>query len=355
MTYPSRKWPANRFVASTLATGKPAFDQRRECVAYVLGVDGGGSQTTAVLADAGGRLVSVGRAQGSNHQGVGIEVAMLHVREAVEVALEQARIGLNALEYVQYGLAGADRDFAILRPGLAALPYGPWHLVSDAWQGLRAGTSDYVGVSLVCGSGTNAVGRNQKGLEVQVGGFGYLFGDTAGGRDLAHDGFRGAIRHWQRRGEATLLSQLIPAHLGMPDMEAVYNHFLYYDAVVPLDVALLVHQGARQGDSVSKELLRAMGRELGLACNAVMDQLGIDNEPMPVVLVGSVLQKGRSPILLGALQDTVRSRFEGTSFSMLDVPPVYGSVLLALDHLGRQPAPDARRTFEEWEEESYGR
>lgn len=60
-------------------------------------------------------------------------------------------------------------------------------IVSDAWYGLRSGTSDYVGVSLVYGFGTNAVGQNRDGLEVQVGGFGCLFGDTAGGRDLAHD------------------------------------------------------------------------------------------------------------------------------------------------------------------------
>lgn len=319
---------------------------------YVMGIDGGGSQTTAVMADESGCVVSIGRSEGANHQGIGMEGASQHLVEAVEGALSQAGVGRDGVDFFQYGLAGADRDrdFAILRDGLGRLPYGPWEVVSDAWEGLRAGTDDFVGVSVVCGSGTNAVGRNRRGHEVQVGGFGYLFGDTAGGRDLAHEGFRAAVRSWQRRGPATVLTDLIPARFGLRDMEQVYNHCLDNDTPIPLDLAILVHRAAEAGDVVAQGMLQYMGRELGLAANAVLDHLGIDDEPMPIVLVGSVVQKGQSRFLLNALEDTVLGRFDAAYLRMLDVPPVYGAVLLALDHLGRPVGLEARHTYQGWEE-----
>ena len=322
-------------------------------MSYVVGVDGGGSQTTAVVADLDGRLIAKGRAGGSNHQGPGIDEALRQVRRAVDAALDAAQVPASAVEFVQYGLAGADRprDFEILRPALATLPFADWDVVSDAWQGLRAGTDDYIGVSLVCGSGTNAIGRNAQGREVQVGGFGYVFGDFAGGHDVAVETFRAAVRSWQRREEATVLTERVAAYLGVPDMEAVYNKFLDEDLAVPLSLALVVHQAADAGDAVSQRILGQMGFELGLAANAVLDHLHVGSqESLPVVLVGSVLQKGKSPFLLEALDDTVKIRYPQVFLSQLDVPPVFGSVLLALDRLGREAAPSARETFKGWEE-----
>lgn len=322
-------------------------------MSYVVGVDGGGSQTTAVVADLDGRLVGKGHAGGSNHQGPGIEAALRQVQLAVDAALDAAQVSSSAVEFIQYGLAGADRprDFTILRPALATLPFAAWDVVSDAWQGLRAGTDDYIGVSLVCGSGTNAIGRNANGMEVQVGGFGYAFGDAAGGRDLAVETFRAAVRAWQRREEETTLTERVCAHLGLPDMEAVYNKFLDEDLSVPLSLALVVHQAADAGDAVSQRILGQMGFELGSAANAVLHHLDVKpQQSLPVVLVGSVLQKGKSPFLLEALEDTVKSRYPHVFLSQLDVPPVFGSVLLALDRIGRRAAPGARETFKGWEE-----
>lgn len=322
-------------------------------MSYIIGVDGGGSQTTAVVADLRGRLIARGRSAGANHQIIGMDLARTHIADAIETALHNASIGRHEIAFVVYGLAGADRerDFRILREGLAQLPFDEWDVVCDSWEGLRGGTDDYVGVSLVCGSGTNAVGRNRAGHEVQVGGFGYAFGDTAGGSHLSQATFRAAVRAYQGREEATRLSQAVPAHLGFADMDAVYNHFLDYDTTIPLSLSLVVHEQAASGDAVSQRILAEMGRELGLAANAVMAQLETrPDEELPIVLVGSVLQKGRSPFVLGALEETVHRRFSGAFLQQLDVPPVYGSVLLALDHLGRRPVAESRTTFQGWED-----
>lgn len=321
---------------------------------YIIGVDGGGSQTCAVLVDDLGRVLGIGRSGSANHQTVGLSKALKSIRTAIRSALTQAKVKSDAVTYVQYCLAGADRekDFEILRIGLSSLPYRSWGVVSDAWEGLRAGTEDNVGVSVVCGTGTNAIGRDPLGNQVQVGGFGYPFGDAAGGSFLAVEAFRAAVRDWEGRGSPTDLTKRVPELLALPDMEAVFNHFLDTEAHIPLDLAVVVHEAATAGDVVSQQLLATMGRELGWAAIAVLDRLGHWEglAEIPVILVGSVFQKGRSQFLLKAMAETVQSRFARARLKILDVAPVYGAVLLGWDHEMIAPAPQLKDELVQWED-----
>ncbi|MCY0899407.1 MAG: ATPase [Firmicutes bacterium] len=315
---------------------------------YVLGVDGGGSQTTAVVADELGFPLGWGKAGGANHQSVGIDQAIDQVWRAASDALRVAQLTPEAIALAHYGLAGADRphDFAILKPALQTLPFAVWDVTADAWIGLRAGTSDYVGVSLVCGSGTNAVGRDPAGHEVQIGGFGYAFGDTAGGHHLAVETFRAAVRAYQRRGPETLLTHWVPMHLGMSDMEAVYNTWLDTGRAIPLSLALVAHQAADAGDAVARRLLREMGEELGRAANAVLAHLDVWAGPIEVVLVGSIVQKGKHLEVLGGCELTIRQQYPQAVLRPLAEQPVYGAVLMALDAIKARPDPRAAQHYQ---------
>lgn len=316
---------------------------------YVAGVDGGGSQTSVVVVDEAGTIRGHGKAGSANHQLVGMDRAIASINEAIEAALAAAGVGASDLAFIQYGLAGADRppDFVSLHPALQALPYGPYALLSDAWEGLRAGTEDNVGVTLVCGSGTNAIGRNAQGESVQVGGFGYLFGDAAGGSYLAQETFRTAVRAFERRTAPTVLTQMVPKALGYASMQAMYDHMLDTEAEAPLELSLVVHAAAAAGDSAARAILATMGRELGLAALAVLAQLGgKDANPyLPIVLVGSVVQKGQSQDMLAAVQRTIDGHWPEGVIKVLDVAPVYGAVRLAMDRMGWGGAATMRAQF----------
>ncbi|MBW7462144.1 ATPase, partial [Paenibacillus sepulcri] len=121
----------------------------------------GNSKTFTVITDAEGRLIARGLAGCGNHQVPGIDTALANIIKSADMALEQAGLRYEDIAFVQYGLAGADRqkDFDILRPCLASLPFLKWDVVCDTYEGLRAGTKDNIGIVLVCGSGTNAAGR----------------------------------------------------------------------------------------------------------------------------------------------------------------------------------------------------
>lgn len=303
----------------------------------VMGVDGGGSQTTVAIVDDMGNCLALTQGEGANHQIIGAEEAFAHIDATVQRALQDAGLPPEAIAFVQYGLAGADRenDFEILRPGLMASPFPRWCLVSDAWQALRAGAEDNIGVALVCGSGANAVGRNRRGDTVQVGGFGYLFGDAAGGSYLAVEAFRAAVRAFEGREEPTVLTETVPRSLGYNGMQALYDAYLDDPPdEIPLSLTLTLHDAAHRNDHVAQAVLQAMGHEMGRTANAVIRRLGSLAEEfrIPIVLSGSVVQRGRSPFVLDPLVETIRSEFPTADLNVLRVLPVYGSVLLACDH-----------------------
>lgn len=141
------------------------------------------------------------------------------------------------------------------------------------------------------------------------------------------------------------LTRDVPAWYGFETMEQLVNDWLDRGVShVSPDLTLVLHRAGEAGDELAVRLLRNTGHELGLAAASVIIRLGgfaaFGNRPIPIVLTGSVLQKGRSPHLLGALEETLRDK-AGVPFKLVipKIEPVFGAVLLAMDRLGL-PAPE---------------
>jgi N-acetylglucosamine kinase-like BadF-type ATPase len=319
---------------------------------YIAGVDGGGSKTLAVVTDEDGRVLGSGKAGCGNHQMIGAEAAVAQLRQALHAALGQAGLAEEQLAFVQFGLAGADRRFDLdrLYPEISRQlgRLREWNVVCDTMEGLRCGSPSHTGVVLVCGSNTNAAGRNRMGQEVQVGGFNELYGDRAGGYYLAAQAFGRAIRSWEGREPYSALVDKIPAFLGFPDMGALVEKCLDDEIDrAPIELSLVVHEAAAEGDWLSIRLLEDMGKELGIAAAAVIRKLGgFPGETVPVVLTGSILQSGRSPILLTALSRELEAAGANFRLVLPGLPPVFGSVLLAMDRLGIEADEKTIANFE---------
>ena len=304
-------------------------------MSIVMGVDGGGSKTYTVITDEHGNQLGSGVSGCGNYQTIGIDKATENITESIETALKAAGIEYSDIDYVQYGLAGADRekDINIINEGLKTIPIENWGLVCDTMEGLRIGSDDYTGVVLVCGTGTNASGRNCLGEEIQIGGFGNFYGDWAGGGSMAQETFRAAVRSWELREKPTVLTEKVPRFFKLDSVSEMFNKFLDDDIYhVPAKLAEVLHEAADEGDDVAISILEKTGHELGLAASAVIKNLENFKSPIPVVLVGSVVQKGRNEYLLNALRKTVEKVHESIEIVIPEMEPVYGAVMLAMDH-----------------------
>ncbi len=309
-------------------------------MAYMLAVDGGGSKTTAVIVDDDGYVLGYGKSGCSNHQVCGKEVAFLSIETAVHQAIRMAGMESSDIIHGVFALAGLDRDkdYQIMDKIVQELSFFSYQLVPDTLAGLCMGSAGLTGIVLICGSGSNAFGRNSLGETIQIGGFGWLFGDSAGGRELAREAFRYAIRSYEGREQSSLLTSLVPRHMGYPSMESMIQEALDQGlADVPVTLAEVLHSAASHEDELANRILKEAGVELGKAGLAVyryMNQLGgfhPGTGKIPVVLVGSVLQKGKNPTLLNALKTTMQE--DHFSWILPEFDPVFGAVLYGWQHL----------------------
>ncbi|MGI6141374.1 MAG: N-acetylglucosamine kinase [Caldicoprobacterales bacterium] len=315
-------------------------------MSYYLGVDGGGSKTIAVVSDSKGQILGRGKSGCGNHQ-LNPETARRSITEAVETALKQAALEKSAITFALFGLAGADReeDFRILIPMISKLGFKKSEIVCDTVIGLRAGTIQPYGIVLVCGSGTNSYGVNRAGENLQVGGFGYVFGDFGGGYSLAEEVFRAVIRSWEGRGAKTKLTDATIRILGFNSVETMFNAFLNEKRNIPHELSRLLFD-VGSDDEVALSILKKQGTELGLAACAVIKRLCMEQDSFDVVLVGSILTRTDNQYLISVIEQTVKATAPRCTLRKLTVEPVMGSVLLAMERSGITVEDSVYKTLE---------
>lgn len=320
---------------------------------YYLGIDGGGSKTYALLCDEHGNVLGKGRSGNGNHQ-ISATEAAASIREASFAALAEAGLQLGDIKHAYLGLAGADRktDYDILHPMIRGIGFTNYTLSGDPMIGLRAGTGRPYGVALICGTGTNAAGRNPQGQHYQCGGFDYMYGDFGGGGSLNIEVFRTVIRAWDGRESPTLLTAPLLKLLGYEWVDDMYNDFLDHGKHVPLDAARLLFPAAAEGDAAALAILKHQGMELGKAAAAVIHKLGMENDTFDVVLVGSLLTRGDRGWIRGPISQAVQEAAPLAAVVTLSTEPVVGAVWSALESDGLTITSDIyekMRVFQDFE------
>ncbi|MBN2494381.1 MAG: hypothetical protein JXR96_07325 [Deltaproteobacteria bacterium] len=307
-------------------------------MAFVLGVDAGGTKTVAVIADERGEVHAVGRAGSANFQDCGTAGAASQIRLAVQRAA-QAGVDLDGLEAACYGVSGADRpkDFETVRAFVEPIARCPrLRLENDTLIALRAGTPDGVGLALVAGTGSNAIGRNAEGVTLQVGGLGSLSGDFGSASQLGKAAVVAAIQAEDGRGEPSSLGQRICERLDLERVEDIIE-LAFYDhrgPRLPLGaLAPLVFEAAAEGDRAALGILTQAGREVARAARVILDKLFADADRVVVVFGGSVFQRGACAHLVETIQRELLAHRPETRFVILGDEPVLGAVQFALDDL----------------------
>lgn len=315
----------------------------------VVGLDAGGTKTAAVLASLDGQVLARTSSGPGNYQAVGLDVA----REAYERALAPLQRVADErgdqIAAVAYGLSGVDRprDEERLRPMLMEITpdQAAWDVVNDTYLILRAGTDDGVGIAVVSGTGSNAVGTGADGRHARIGGLGADFGDDGSADDIGRGALRAAFRAEDGRGEPTALRDLIVDWCGLERLDDLVDRFIA-DTEQPLTLGMLaplVFRAARAGDEVALATLRAAGEALGHSARVVGRKLFEPGDAMPLVMGGSVLQRGRVDTMRQALMSHVTAWFPHVVPTLLEAPPLLGAPLLALDLMNADAGPAVRR------------
>ncbi|MDR5736910.1 MULTISPECIES: BadF/BadG/BcrA/BcrD ATPase family protein [unclassified Caballeronia] len=277
---------------------------------FLLGIDGGGSGTRVILADANG--VELARASGGpSGLGLGVERAWHAIGDACERAFEAAALPFDWRACsMGCGLAGVNNAqwlaaFLDIAPPLHALS-----VESDAYTTVIGAHAGEPGVVVALGTGSIAASLDEGGVCHIAGGYGFPSGDEASGAWL---GLR-AVVHLQQvldgRAPADDWSRALLALTGATDRDSLVvwlcaSNQTAYATLAPSVFEYRHHPAAAR-------LLEQAGREIELLV-AALDPAGTlpvalcgglaaPYEPFVPALVRERLRKPRADSVAGALE-----------------------------------------------------
>ncbi|MGY6163057.1 BadF/BadG/BcrA/BcrD ATPase family protein [Paraburkholderia strydomiana] len=249
---------------------------------FLIGVDGGGTGTRIVLADAHGRELAQA-ASGPSGLGLGVERAWQAIAAGCADAFAQAGAALDWSRCVLgCGLAGVNnRDwlaaFLAQAPALAGLA-----VESDAYTTLLGAHGSAYGVIVALGTGSVAAAADRDDGEFRtVSGYGFPSGDEASGAWL---GVR-AIVHAQHaldgRGPNDDLAQALLAHVGAHDRDELVLWLCEANQTAYASLARIVI--AHRAHPFAARLLGEAGLQIGKMI-AALDPSGA----LPIALCGGL-------------------------------------------------------------------
>lgn len=295
---------------------------------YFFGIDGGGTHTTAWLADENLSVLARVKAGPSNPVKVGTTNAQRELARAYRKALREARVRPSKLGGVCAGLAGGDSapiQRNMLQWMRQAIPAHTHLVTTDAAITLAAALGESQGIIVIAGTGSIAFGRDRQGGILRVGGWGNQFDDAGSGYDMGRKAIRAALRAHDGRGKTTSLAGAICRELQINRITEAVPMSLSPQKIAGLFP--LVQQEASAGDTIARRLCLEAAGNLAELATTIMTRLHWKRRAVPVVCSGGIFQS--SSLIRRAFTRRVHECAPLARVSLLKREPVEGALLLA--------------------------
>ena len=246
----------------------------------ILGIEGGGTKTDWVLlageADEH-KILSQGTLPASNLRLITDEAL---ARLFAVLPAEATHVG------VFLAGCGTGEDRARLR-GLAekAWPRAVLAIGSDRDSGLATAFGADDGIAVIAGTGAAVHGRRGERVE-KAGGWGQLLGDRGGGYDLAMQGLRLVLTHYDLNQRITPLAEEILRALALNRLQDLVGWAMQADKMSVARLAPAIFHAAKHGEPEMLATVQAGASVLADFTRAVAQRL--DFASAPVKLIGGL-------------------------------------------------------------------
>lgn len=317
---------------------------------YVVAADGGNTKTDLVVAAVDGTVLARVWGPGTRPSITGLDVTVADLVELTRRGIEAAGLPAERRPLIgSYYLANvdfADEEAAMFAALTSAGIADQLEIRNDTLAVLRAGSPSGWGIAIVGGAGINALGMHPDGRQERFLGIGDYSGDWGGGHALATAALGAAVRAGDGRGPATSLTDRLVAWFGAADRDNVDAIAIAADRGeiglgAMLSFAPEVFAAAVEGDAVAVGIVARFGDEVLDFIRALIVRLDVADREVDVVLGGGTLQ-ARNPVLMGRIGTGLTDLAPKAVLHVLDVPPVVGPLVGALELAGATPDAIAR-------------
>src|SRR5579871_4195717 len=278
---------------------------------YFLGIEGGGTRSVALLADARGRIVQR------------IESGPLNLALLSDSVVSKRLRGIknrlthspSSLALCLAGCRTATDQFRLRNIASRVWPRLSSHIGSDLESGFAAAFgAKGTGILVISGTGSCVYGKNGEQV-ARAGGWGHLLGDHGSGYWIASTGLRAAIREYDRHGRVNkrLARVLRRLCLNSPDQLVGWIQTAGKDQVAVLASDLI--------DDDAGLMLQAASF-LAQDCHAVALKLGLD-KPHVVLSGGVLLHHRKLAILVG---NRIRTMLPGAKVTRASTESAVGAL-----------------------------
>lgn len=308
---------------------------------FVIGIDGGGTKTAAILADLQGNVIVEETAGASNFQVMGVEKAADVLFNLIRKCCKEADCSVADVQCVVAGLTGAGRDSDKKQIGdeLVALAkesrvtLNNVVIESDARIALEGAFRGEAGIILIAGTGSIAFAKDQSGTIYRTGGWGRILGDEGGGYSIGRDGLNAVTRHLDGRGKETILTKLVAKEFGLSSQERIITA-VYREQFDIASLAPLVIEAAQKGDAECARILNKATFELSEHVRGLITKIEKSSRvvrKIPLAFIGSVIAS--DTVFTKILANKITFSLPQITIVKPKTSPVLGAVLMAVQAL----------------------
>ena len=304
-------------------------------MSYYLGIDGGGTKTTCAVGDEA-RTLATATAGPSNIVRVGEAQARESLLQSVRQACAAAGITTAQVSRTCVGASGAARPelAEFVRSALAELLSTPIDVVGDMQIALEAAFDTGPGVIVIAGTGSIAYGRDEQGITVRAGGWGFAIGDEGSAHWIGRTAVNAVLRTADPRAatpsnHAPSGSPLATVLLKAWGVRSLDDLARAANSIPPPDFARLFPAVAASEDELATHVLTRAGRELAaIAAVVIHDLFGKDHAAtVPVAMTGGVFR--HAPLVRQVFYNELAAMKPSGELNLEVVEPVEGALRMA--------------------------
>jgi N-acetylglucosamine kinase-like BadF-type ATPase len=304
-----------------------------ESTKWILGIDGGGTKTTAILVAQDGTLGAQEKTGATSLTLLGVDRVVEVVFDLVKQCCAKVSCVPQQLHAVGIGLAGAGRaeDRDEVRRSLVSLgrknhfPFSKVIVESDWRVALEGAFPTTPGIVLIAGTGSIACAKDENDALHRAGGWGRLLGDEGSAYELGREGLNAVLRAYEGRGGKTLLQQYAFEHFEVASIDELVSK-IYRHTTDIASFASKILLAEKQRDHIAHTILfRGAGELVELVRTIIMKIK--PKRRMPVALSGGLLEQDNT------YSTMVKDRLKNTLPQILLQRPKfsadYGAAILA--------------------------
>lgn len=294
---------------------------------YYLGIDGGGTRTTAAVSDENGNIIFKATGKTINFYSVGMEASRNNLKELMnriygeigDVVFESAFVGCSALDNK------AEKDVVEALCG-GIINSDKTEMNSDAYVALFSGDSRDTRCVVICGTGSMAVGINSCGEIIAKGGWGHIIGDGGSAYSIAVNALSEAVKLFDEKRFCEPLVKSAKAFFKTDNLreiiDTVYSENTTKDIIA--DFARNVDALCVAGDEKAIAILTDECKKLVRTVCSLVDE--IENCDV-IYLYGGVFQHNK--LFRALFTELISEKYPSVKTELLTLTPEEGALKIA--------------------------